>query len=471
MSHRIVFIGLWALALIACGSTTQPPPTSTEASCGPASCGGCCMASGRCERGLEVSACGVQGQACVDCSSQGACGLDGRCKVSTPDAGTPDAGVPLGCGAIALPLVNGKAEVSGTTVGAEQQAAGSCGGIDGHEVVYAFTVPSTAASSTDVVVTLTPRDAAFQPVVYLRQGRCDSPQSEPSKACVAAHQPGATVQLQTTRGYDSNTFYLVVDGQTETGGAFDLSVEVGGRSADSCADVLPLTGQRFTVRGTFSGADDAYRPSCDRAGGLDRVYRLETSELAYLHTSIDYDSSIFSAAVAVSDVCGGTERACFGSKGSSSQLPPGTHYVWVDADTSTGYLFRGELVAPPPGDACAQAKPLVFSNGAQGGTATDTVDPTPLHDDWHQTCGGDDVMDVVYSFTTDRTLKLHASATTPAGYTRPLTLVGATCTPDAQVACGTAALDIAALPAGSYFLWVDGLYASLGPATLTVTLE
>ncbi|HEX8438962.1 MAG TPA: hypothetical protein VF697_27885, partial [Archangium sp.] len=257
MPHRIVFMGLWALALVACGSTTEPSP----ASCGPSSCGGCCTASGRCERGAEVSACGVGGQACVDCGAQGSCGQDGRCMgPATPDGGsTPDAGEPpLGCGALPLSLVNGRAQVSGTTVGAERQAVGSCGGVDGSEAVYAFTLANTATHVTDVVITVTPRDAAFQPVVYLRQGRCDAPQSELNQACVAAHQPGATVQLQTrSASPGAGTYFIVVDGLSDTGGAFDLGVEVGGRAAHSCADVLPLTGQRFTVRGSYSGEDDS----------------------------------------------------------------------------------------------------------------------------------------------------------------------------------------------------------------------
>ncbi len=472
MSHRIVFIGLWALALVACGSTTEPSPT--PAACGPASCGGCCTASGRCERGAEVSACGVGGQSCVDCGSQGSCGQDGRCGAPTttpPDAGEP----PLGCGAIALPLVNGRAQVGGTTVGAERQAAGSCGGIDGREVVYALTLPNTVTANTDLVITVTPRDAAFQPVVYLRQARCDSPQSELNQACIAAHQPGATVQLQTrTTASGSGTYFLVVDGLSDMGGAFDLSVEVGGRAANSCADVLPLTGQRFTVRGSYAGADDSLKPSCGRAGGRDRVYRLETSEPAYLHARVEDGEGVYTSVVAVSDVCGGAERSC-GSGMDSGQLAPGTHYVWLDRYVQSfenpGYILRAELVPPPPGDACAQARPLVFSNGAQGGTATDQMDASLPHDDGNWGCAGSSGADLVYTFTTDRTLALRANATDLVGHTLALTVLRAACTQEARVACGSPTLDIAELPAGSYFLWVDGFHQNSGTVKLNATLE
>lgn len=476
MSHRIVFIGLWALALVACGSTPEPSPT--PASCGPSSCGGCCTAGGRCERGVEVSACGVGGQACVDCGAQGACGQDGRCKgVTPPDGGTPpDAGEPpLGCGALSLPLVNGRAQVSGTTVGAAQQSVGSCGGVEGNEVVYAFTLPSTPRSDTPVVITVTPRDAAFQPVVYLRQGLCDSPRSELSQACVAAHQPGATLQLQTTSGAGSGTFFLVVDGLTPTGGAFDLSVEVGGHASDNCTDVLPLTGRQFTVRGTFSGADDAFKLSCYSSSSVDRVYRLETSEPGYLHVRTEASDS-YAPAVAVSDLCGGADLSCGAGAGPGTdlgQLAPGTHYLWLERISSytPSYLFRADFIAAPSGDACPQARPLVFSNGAQGGTATDAVEAAVLHDDWHKPCAGSDALDVVYTFTTDRTLKFHASATDSVGFTLSLTLTGAPCASGASVACGGTPLDVAELPAGTYYLWVDGFYRSAGTLKLTATLE
>jgi hypothetical protein len=327
-----------------------------------------------------------------------------------------------------------------------------------------------------VVITVMPRDAAFQPVVYVRAGQCDAPRSELNQGCVAAHQPGATVRLQAMSGYASaGTYYVVVDGLSNTGGAFDLSVEVGGRAANSCADVLPLTGRQFTVRGSYSGADDSLKPSCGRAGGKDRVYRLETSEPAYLNARVEDAEGVYTSVLAVSDLCGGAERACGSSGMDSGQLPPGTHYIWLDRYVQSfegaGYILRAELTPPPPGDACPQARPLVFSNGAQGGTAADAVESAVLHDDGDWGCSGSNAADLVYAFTTDRTLKLHASATDSVGHPLALTVVRAACTPEARVACGAPTLDIAELPAGNYFLWVDGFYRNSGTVKLSATLE
>ncbi len=503
MSNRIVVLGLvWGLTLMACGPTDEPSP---QEACR-ATCDGCCTTSGRCQRGVEVAACGVGGQECKNCGSQNRCGSDGKCLgPDAPDSGTStdagtdagttpadagttptDAGTDAGtppppppppapCGAIALPLVNGKAQVSGTTVGAGSQAVGACGGIDGTEVFYSFNLANTTANVTDVVITVTPRDAAFQPVVYVRQGTCDASQSELYQSCVAAHQPGATVQLQTrSNSPGSGTYYVVVDGLSDKGGAFDLSVEIGGRSSNSCADVLTLPGRQFTVRGSYRNADDTLKLSCNRAGGTDRVYRLETSEPSYLDARVEDGDGNYDSYLAVSSLCGGQELACSYAL-NSVLLPAGTHYLWIDrylnyySSENQGYILRADLTVPLPGDACAQARPLVFSNGVAGGTATDRVTAAGLHDDGNWSCY-DNGADLAYSFTTDRPLALRASATDSTGNALSLNVVRATCTQDARVSCATSPLNIAELPAGSYFLWVDGLKPGSGTVSLDASL-
>jgi len=477
MWQRSVFIGLFALMWVACGSTTPPPNPPT---CGPSTCEGCCTAEGRCARGVEVSACGMGGQSCVDCGSEARCGLEGRCT-AIPDGGSPPGGgsQPPPCGATALTLTDGGVLVSGTTVGAENRAIGSCGGIDGNEAIYAFNLGGSVPSGTDMIVTVTPRDAAFQPVVYLRQGRCDAPEAELSRSCVAAHLPGATVQVHAkSSSSHSGTYFLVVDGLSDTGGAFELSIEVGGRAGKSCADILALPGRQFTVRSTYSGSGDSFTPGCaGRAGGEDRVYRLMTDEPAYLRARVEDGNGVYRTALAVADLCGGEERIC-STRLDSVLLPAGTHYLWLDryvqyalSSEDPGYVLRAELTAPLPGDTCALARPLVFSNGAQGGTAADTVAAAGLHNDGDWSCGWINGADLAYSFTTDRALAFHARVSESSGETPSLTLVRAGCTPEMRVACGVSALDIAELPAGSYFLWVDGLQEGWGDVNLSASLK
>jgi hypothetical protein len=384
-----------------------------------------------------------------------------------PDAGhTP----PLPCGATALTLVDGRAQVRGTTVSAERRAVGSCGGIDGREAVYAFTPPS---ASSDVVITVTSQDADFQPVVYLREGRCDSPQNEPSQACAAAHLPGGTVQLLSQRSL-SGTYYVFVDGLTDTDGAFDLSLDVNSRAGRNCADVLTLPGRQFTVRSTYSSSDDSFTPACtQRVGGGDRVYRLETDRPSYLSARVEDADGVYDSTLSVAPFCGARENTCQ-LRSTATLLPAGTHYLWVDryvqSIESSGFVLRGEFTDPVPGDACAQARPLVFSNGAQGGTVTDSVSAAGLHDDGDWGCWSNGT-DLAYAFTTDRTLKLHAAATDSLGRTLSLTLVRAACTQEARIGCGAPTLDVATVPAGSYFLWVEGLKEDSGGVNLSASLE
>ena len=57
--------------------------------CGVGTCGGCCTAAGDCVGGQSVTTCGVGGNLCKDCSSQGACGSSGSCKTPVVDSGPP----------------------------------------------------------------------------------------------------------------------------------------------------------------------------------------------------------------------------------------------------------------------------------------------------------------------------------------------------------------------------------------------
>ncbi len=93
--------GAGAAACVSCGalgcvsgSCQGAPPT-----CGPATCGGCCDASGTCVAGDAPSACGAGGAACVACTASGAacdaiggyCTYVPPCSASTCPAGCCDA--------------------------------------------------------------------------------------------------------------------------------------------------------------------------------------------------------------------------------------------------------------------------------------------------------------------------------------------------------------------------------------------
>ncbi len=56
--------------------------------CSAATCNGCCTANGQCSGGNSVSLCGTGGEACLNCSAQGACN-DHVCGAPVQDSGGP----------------------------------------------------------------------------------------------------------------------------------------------------------------------------------------------------------------------------------------------------------------------------------------------------------------------------------------------------------------------------------------------
>lgn len=77
------------VALVGCS------PTGGD--CFPSTCDGCCSADGQCLSGETLTACGLNANSCVDCSSSGLLCQSGQCRApSVSDAGASDAGVDAG---------------------------------------------------------------------------------------------------------------------------------------------------------------------------------------------------------------------------------------------------------------------------------------------------------------------------------------------------------------------------------------
>ena len=86
-SLRLTLVLLvWLAVAVACST-----PDAPSAACGPANCGGCCAADGRCEPGTTEPICGDLGGACLACGDKQAC-RGGTCVEESADGGS-DAGV------------------------------------------------------------------------------------------------------------------------------------------------------------------------------------------------------------------------------------------------------------------------------------------------------------------------------------------------------------------------------------------
>lgn len=123
-------------------------------------------------------------------------------------------------------------------------------------------------------------------------------------------------------------------------------------------------------------------------------------------------------------------------------------------------------------DSCSSARAILASGT---GTAIFSAEPGQALDDTMSGCGPTGP-ELVYSFTTTTIQNLSVTATPFQGAAvRPALFLRAGCTGATQ-ACdapssGTAALSIASLPAGTYFLFVESQSATPGRVSVSVSLQ
>ena len=388
-----------------------------------------------------------------------------------------------------LTFVNNQVMASGDTAKTvNHTTSAGCGGITGPDQVYVITLAQTQELSGTVTTT----DAAFDPVLSVRTV-CDSEMPADELGCSEVG-PGmaAAVDLVLPPG----TYYVWVDGYAGSSGKYTLDLKISPPPSppanDTCMAPIPLVFNMnvAAATGDLRAAKDDALGSCGGMGGADAVYTFTTKDAQSLTAVVTPDLATrnYQPAVYVRKACASAllpdELACDAPGGGAatgkvSYLPPGTYFIWVDGGATPGKFTLDVKLGPPPpaNDTCAMPTTLPFVNGA----ASVSVDTTFATDDAASNgCGGSGP-DVVYTFT------LAAPQ-----------LVVATVTPDAQSAawdpvvyfrkvCGdglpanelgckevgpamaTAARAI--LPAGTYFLWVDGFGGSFGSGSLSVAVS
>lgn len=78
------------------------------------------------------------------------------------------------------------------------------------------------------------------------------------------------------------------------------------------------------------------------------------------------------------------------------------------------------LTPPALGEGCANPKPLTFSNGAAGGTASDSASTSMLFHETNGGCSTQAANDMVYTFTTNAILDFRATATASTSTFQPV---------------------------------------------------
>ena len=246
---------------------------------------------------LLLGACGDDGAGGGDASADGG-GTDAPALAA--DAIDLDG---LSCGASPLVLLAPEAPVTGSTVGAADQTAGTCGGTTAGEAYYVISVPARA----DVLLSTEGEATDFDAAVSLRAACLDAASE---LGCASS---GALGDALLVRDVAPGLYYVIVDGVAGTQGAFSLALrfrplkELGDAcdpsgDVDRCADGLrcegagtPVCADPFAatcmtataagsgevVSGTLAGAS-ALEPSCG-PGGAEALYQVDLSGPGFLY--------------------------------------------------------------------------------------------------------------------------------------------------------------------------------------------
>ncbi|MEW6434470.1 MAG: hypothetical protein AB1730_23460 [Myxococcota bacterium] len=415
--------------------------------------------------------------------------------------GAPQALTFVGPSAVAVG--NTALAANDSTTAANDPSCSATARTSGKDLVYTYTL---ATRSNVTVVARPTLGSALHPVVSVRSV-CLTPATE--LGCQA--QAFAAAAQVTLNGQQPGTYAVWVDSADGTQGAFQLEVTANPAvDNDTCPGVqaLGFTGNTATATGDTTYATNGnvlgdQTPSCSdsaRGTGKDVVYAFTLTQpqdvtVAVTPTGV---SPTFEPVVSVRTVCGDATRPA--EKGCVSPLAPvqgsltlvnqpaGTYVVWVDGARDTFGPFQLEVTLAPPtpppaNDTCAGAQALTFASGVatvtgstlQAANDNSGFDVSPTCSSTARQTGRDVIYTMTLAQPQDVTLTVTPSAGStlnPALYVRK-----SSCTSQIlgdELVClqkvGPATAVLTALPAGTYWIWVDGAGGTSGSFTLTATL-
>lgn len=378
----------------------------------------------------------------------------------------------------------GTLKVSGTTAQYFDDLRGACasGGTNtkSPDRVYRFTTSATR----NLRVRAAPTGTSWRPITYLMKDSCSS---NPLYCDWApSYMP---VSEEDVAALTAGTYYLVIDGYTETAfGSYELEVSLMPvAQGESCANPLPLafTDGRASASGNIEDWFPDMTGACSPLDGLgeELVYSFTATQPSYFRAVVDTTSeSLRPMLLLRSGTCSSANAACANASYTArpaelaTRVAAGTHFLVVESvvNRSKGaFTLEAELGAPPPGDACANPLPITFS----GNTATVLGRTHLFLDDFTLGCGGaSGARDVVYSFTTTEVRNLSVVSSSPNYNLQPVLALRSSCA-GSDLACvktdlnGRGTLTRSALPAGTHYLFVDPAGTSPGDYKLELTLS
>ena len=372
-----------------------------------------------------------------------------------------------------------------TTRGSSQENHNNaCMGYDLPDRVYSLTLTDPASN---LVVTATAQGTNNAPALLLVP-RCTEvvPQAQNCESTVQASR----VIRQTALA--AGTYFVWVKGPTVAGTDYRLDISVTPTPAgDTCSVATPITlsggaaGGTATLTGTTVGMSDDLS-ACNQISPSfpDHLYSLTLDRELDVKVRMTPAQSSARGMVSVVDPTRcqpSINRAC-GQRGTDNvttlragSLGAGTHFFSVDHTSGGPDAYSLEVSAVPhqPGETCGNPRPLVFSEGAAGGTAVVSFDARDFFDNLGDDCFSD-AADAYFTFTIDRVLDLYVAVPreAPTGTPR-LSLIRScgeslSCTP---VYTAVEPFARGSLQPGTYVLVVDFDYVrEEGPLTLQASL-
>lgn len=362
----------------------------------------------------------------------------------------------------------GRAQVAFTGASMSANSTLSCGVVGAKDTVFSFT--------TDRVFDLEASQGSYT-ALELRSGSCEGPSI------------GCADKYLRVAGLPPGDYFL----WSQSASSLEtLAVELyAPKAGDHCAVPRPLQftagaeGGDVYVQSTLSGMhDDATTSTCGGGMGPDEVFEFTTSVVLDLRASVS--AANFLPIISLRSACTGGELACSAASFNDGELavgslPPGTYWLWIDASgtsNATQYSLVATLTAPVTSDTCLSPGTLALAAPTDGGSvlsATVTSNTSPLFNNSFGSCGGAGSEDAVYAFTLGAPATLTAAVTGSAGL-RPVVYLRSSCD-GSELACavapatnGTATTSVP-LAAGTHYVWVDGLGATVGAFTLDLTAQ
>ncbi|MCL4733666.1 MAG: pre-peptidase C-terminal domain-containing protein, partial [Candidatus Omnitrophica bacterium] len=352
-------------------------------------------------------------------------------------------------------------QIYGSTLFAfdNERSLGCPGHPGGHDLVYSFTLGSPASLSIDT------SGSAFDTVLSL-WGACDSGHLTNEIACNDDFD-GVASRLDMYQ-LPAGTYFILLDGfDTSQSGNFLLTLSIPQTPAnDHCENAQPIP-LNSTTYGTTLAADNSQQQFCGSklTDGPDVFFSFVTPQATRVR--IDTLGSDLDTVITVRRVtCTGTVLACNDDSGGTKQsqviledlLPEFTYLIQVDSDSDEAGTFQlnlYELQPPPVNDQCAQAVQVNSIPSSHFGTTLFAA-----NDDFSPTAGGlgpDVVFRIDLAGPDSLVIDTLGSSVDTVLYMRSGTCNGPeVASNDDTLGSRTSRIIASNLPAGSYFIFVDG---------------